>query len=187
MRCFIAIDMPEDIKRSISDFISKIDHKIKGIRWVLPENIHLTLKFLGELEDNQIKEVKKKISDISSNHSNFDINISKIGGFPTLKKPNILWIGIEESENLKALYDDIENSLLEIGFEKEDRKFSPHLTIGRVKDKRDIDSVIKAIASFQNFYFGTAKVNEILLMRSILKPSGAEYSKIEIFNLKAKT
>jgi 2'-5' RNA ligase len=183
MRCFIAIDVPEDIKNSISILIKGINHRAKGIKWVPPEKIHLTLKFLGEIKEERIKEIKDRLDSISSNHRDFDISVSKIGGFPSLKNPNVLWIGIDYSEDLKRLYEDVEDAMFDLGFEKENRKFFPHLTIARMKDKRDIDPIIKSLIAFKDKFFGYLKVEEILLMKSVLRPSGAEYSKIEAFKL----
>lgn len=183
MRCFIAIDMPDDIKKSVFELINGVDYKVKGIKWVPPENIHLTLKFLGEIKEEQLKEIKSRLDFISSNHKEFDIIISKIGGFPSLKNPNVLWIGIDHSEELCRLYEDIANAMFDLGFEKEDRKFSPHLTIARIKDKKNIDPIIKSLITLKDKSFGSVKVQEILLMKSVLKPTGAEYSKIEAFRL----
>lgn len=183
MRCFIAIDIPEDLKDSISKVIEKLDHKIKGIKWVTPRNIHLTLKFLGEIDDKQINLVKDRLTLLKSRHSVFDISISDVGGFPNLKNPKVLWVGIHNCEKLIKLYRDIEDTLFEIGFDKEERKFSPHLTIARIKDKKDADLILKPLMDYKNYFFGKIKVGEIILMKSILKPLGAEYSKLYTFKL----
>lgn len=106
--------------------------------------------------------------------------------FTNFKYPNVLWMGIDESGELKRLYEDIEESMFELGFEKEDRKFSPHLTIGRVKDRKGIEPVIKGLYTFKDTFFGSIEVNEVLLMRSVLKSTGAEYSKIAGFKLSSK-
>jgi 2'-5' RNA ligase len=117
----------------------------------------------------------------------FNINIRGAGAFPNFKYPNILWIGIDGPEELKRLYEDIEECMFELGFEKEDRKFSPHLTIGRVKDRKGIETVIKELHTFKDTFFGSIELNEVLLMRSILKPTGAEYSEIAGFKLSSNS
>ncbi|MCL4536003.1 MAG: RNA 2',3'-cyclic phosphodiesterase [Nitrospirae bacterium] len=186
MRCFIAIDMSEDIKGSISDVIERCGLKSKGIKWVSVENIHLTLKFLGDVKEDLIPEIEKRLALICMGHNIFNINIRDAGAFPNFKYPNVLWVGMDESEDLKRLYEDIEESMSELGFEKENRRFSPHLTIGRVKDRKGIEPVIKELYTFKDAFFGSIEVKEVLLMRSILKPTGAEYSKIADFKLSLK-
>lgn len=183
MRCFIAIDMPEDIKASILNVIEKAGQKVKGIRWVSAQNIHLTLKFLGDVKEELIHDIEKGLSSVCINHVPFTINIRGVGAFPNFKYPNVLWIGIDESEELKRLYEDIEEFMFELGFEKDDRRFSPHLTIGRVKDRKGIEQILKELYTFKDTFFGNIEVKEVLLMRSVLKPTGAEYSKIARFNL----
>ncbi len=186
MRCFIAIDIPENIKDAIAGFIEKYGLNLKGIRWIPAENVHLTLKFLGDIKEDLIPEIQKRLALICTRIDVFNINIRGAGAFPNLKYPNVLWIGIDESEGLRRLYEDIEESMSDLGFEKEDRKFSPHLTIGRVKDRKGIEPVIKRLYTFKDTFFGSIEVKEVLLMRSVLKPSGAEYSKIAGFKLKNK-
>lgn len=184
MRCFIAIDISEGIRQSIADVIGKCNQKSKGIKWVAVENIHITLKFLGEVNEGLMPDIQKRLAPVCAARNIFGVNIKGAGAFPNFKYPNVLWIGIDESEKLKRLYEDMEDVLSELGFEKENRKFSPHLTIGRIKDRKGIESVIKEIYTFKDAFFGSIDVNEILLMRSILKPEGAEYSKIAAFRLK---
>jgi len=183
MRCFIAIDISEDVRRLIEDIIEKCGKKQDNIRWINVDNIHLTLKFLGEANDAVIPEINKRLESICTMHNVFSINVKGVGVFPSLKYPNVLWIGVEDSEELKRLYSDIENAMSEIGFEKEDRKFSPHITFGRVKHRKSIDAVLKELYTFKDAFFGSIEVKEILLMRSVLRPTGAEYSNINSFRL----
>lgn len=186
MRCFIAIDMPEDIKVSISNVIEKAGQKVKGIRWVSAQNIHLTLKFLGDVKEELMHDIEKGLSAVCINHAPFTINIRGAGAFPNFKYPNVLWIGIDESEKLEGLYHDIEDSMNELGFEKEDRRFSPHLTIGRVKDRKGVEPAIEELYTFKDTFLGSIEVKEVLLMQSILKPAGAEYSVLAKFKLSAE-
>ncbi len=183
MRCFIAIDLPTEIKRQIGFVINLAAPLSKDIKWVPYENIHLTLKFLGEVKENMLPEIEQRLRDTCRLYAPFPISVRATGAFPNEKKPNVLWVGIERSDSLKDLYLDIDKSMSEIGFEKENRKHSPHLTIGRVKDRKDILQVMNCIHEFKSKLFGNADVVEVHLMRSILKPSGAEYSKVCSFRL----
>jgi len=186
MRCFIAIDMPENLKDAIAGVIEKCRLDSKGVRWVPAENVHLTLKFLGDVKEDLIPEIKNGLALICMRRNMFNISIRGAGAFPNFKYPNVLWIGINESEELKRLYEDIEESMSGLGFEKEDRKLSPHLTIGRVRDRKGVEPAIKELYTFKNTFFGSIEVNEVLLMRSVLKPAGAEYSVIAGFKLSSK-
>lgn len=183
MRCFIAIDIPADIRQSITGVIGKCNQGSKGVRWVAPENIHITLKFLGEVNEGLISAIQEGLSAICAGHDIFTITIKGAGAFPNFKYPNVLWIGIDESKELKRLYEDIEEFMSKLGFEKEGRKFSPHLTIGRVKNRKGIEPVIKGLYTFKDTFWGSIEVREVLLMRSVLKPAGSEYSKIAVFQL----
>ncbi len=183
MRCFIAIGISDEIKGKIRILIDKMRHLSKGVRWVPIENIHLTLKFLGEVNEGLIPDIKNRLILLKNKYNPFKIDIKGTGAFPNPKHPNVLWIGVEPSEQLKRLYLDIEEAMYECGFEKEDREFSPHLTIGRIKDRKGIDLVIKELYTIKDIFFGSIDIREFLLMRSILKPTGAEYSEIARFKL----
>jgi 2'-5' RNA ligase len=183
MRSFIAIDIPGAIRASFDGIARKLGADSRGIRWVHAENIHLTLKFLGDVRDDVVPALKERIMLIGKHHLPFTVDIRGTGAFPNFRSPNVLWVGIVTSEKLEALFREIDISLSEIGFKKEDRGFSPHLTIGRVRDKRDIDPVVKELATYKDTFFGTIEVREILLMKSVLKPSGAEYSEVAVIKL----
>jgi RNA 2',3'-cyclic 3'-phosphodiesterase len=184
MRSFIAIDLPEDIKEAINGLISKVSPGSSGIKWVTANNIHLTLKFLGEVKEELVPEIRKRLEDIGKLHRSFTIKIKGAGGFPNLKRPHVLWIGIEPSEGLQSLYRIIESQMSELGFERDPRSFSPHLTIGRVKDTGNMDSVAKGLSTYKDTFFGTIEVAEIRLKKSLLRQSGAEYSDVAVIKLK---
>jgi 2'-5' RNA ligase len=182
MRCFIAIDMSQEIKSPISDIIREIS-SADGIKWVPECNMHLTLKFLGEVKDSIVSDIGNRLQAVAARHNPFSTGIRGAGAFPNLKRPNVLWVGFDKSEPLKALFHDIEVELAELGIEKEGRPFSPHLTIGRGRDLRGIEPALRELSTYKDTFFGTIEVNEILLMKSVLKPSGAEYSKVMTFRL----
>lgn len=186
MRCFIAIDLPEEIKKQIGLIINLITPLSKDIKWVPYENIHMTLKFLGEVKEDTLPEIEQRLRDICCVQAPFSISVRGTGAFPNEKTPNVIWIGVDKSDRLKSLYMDIDNSLSEAGFEKESRKHSPHLTIGRVKNRKDILQVMNNLREFKSKLFGNADVVEVHLMKSILRHSGSEYSKVCSFRLKGK-
>lgn len=185
MRCFIAIDLPEELKRRIGDFIARIGAVSVDIRWVPSENIHLTLKFLGNIKDDILVNIGRSLRNICMIHKPFNISLQGTGAFPNLKNPNVLWIGVRRSEELKNLYVDIEEAMSKLGFPKEERKHNPHLTIGRVKNRGNILPTMKYIDESKQEFFGIIPVTDVHLMNSILKPSGAEYAKTASFKLKS--
>jgi len=183
MRCFIALDMPEAIKDSIGAIIEKIMVSARGVRWVPPLNLHMTLKFLGEVNEESVPAIKAALSEVAVRSAPFSVTVRGAGAFPNPKHPNILWIGMEGPEELKMLYRGIDDAMSGLGFKRENRDFSPHITIGRVKDKKGIEPVIKELDNFRDASFGSVEVREVLLMKSELKQAGAEYSKVAVFKL----
>lgn len=186
MRCFIAIDLPGELKSRIGNFIDGFAAPLLDIRWVPQKNLHLTLKFLGDIKEDVIVNIGRSLRDVCRKHSPFTISFQGTGVFPNHKNPNVLWIGVKTSEELRNLFTDIEEDLFKLGFEKENRKHSPHLTIGRVKNRENLSSVMKSLDEFRKQYFGTLLVTEIHLMKSTLKTSGAEYSNLASFKLKGE-
>ena len=130
-------------------------------------------------------EVSEALTALCARHRPFDLLVRGTGAFPSMRYPNVIWVGVEYPEDLPALHRDIEDRLAALGFAREERRFSPHLTLGRVKDKGGIDSVVEELATFSETLFGTIPVAQVVLMRSTLKPSGAEYSPITVCRLGA--
>jgi 2'-5' RNA ligase len=184
IRCFIAIRLPEDILNTISDYLNDLRKLTSNVRWVRPESIHLTLKFLGEVEPRSVERVKDQLSSISGLFSPFDLCFSGSGCFPGKKRPRVFWLGMEEStENtIFEIYQWIENRLQPLGFEKEKRRYSPHLTLGRVKRPENFSKLFAYLNEnpISRLVLG---VKEIYFMQSLLKPSGAEYRVIDSYIL----
>ncbi len=175
LRCFIAIDIPDQIKKDICELIEIFKKYDMDVKWVSYENLHITLKFLG----NTFGDLIPKISDILGNillpFEPFYIKIYSVGVFPNRKHPRVVWVGIKDSEILIQLQEDIEKSMALLGYQKEDRKFQPHLTVGRVRSPKGISNLINELDMFKEKHFGNVKVEDVKLMESRLKPSGAEY------------
>ncbi|MCX7913296.1 MAG: RNA 2',3'-cyclic phosphodiesterase [Thermodesulfovibrionales bacterium] len=183
MRCFIAVDLPQEIKTEVERVVGAMSLLSKEIKWVPSENIHITIKFLGEIKESIIPKIEQRLNEVCRRHRPFNIKIKGAGAFPNEKKPNVLWIGIDKSDTLINLYQDIESSLLNLGFNKETREFSPHLTIGRVKNPIVAHPLVKGLMEYKDKVFGIATVTEFYLMKSLLLPSGAQYSKLLTFKL----
>jgi 2'-5' RNA ligase len=190
IRSFIAIHLPPIVKNKISTYIENLKKISDDVRWIKAENIHLTLKFLGEIEAKRVDLVKKNLYSLSDQFSPFYLKISDSGCFPGKKRPRVFWLGMEQGKEnpLFSIHRWIEEQLLKLAFEKEKRRFSPHLTLGRVRTKQPVDFADLFIFLEQNPFIPVEfQVDEIFLMQSFLKPTGAEYRNIENYPLKLKS
>lgn len=178
LRCFIAIELPDEIKDAIDVHIKKLKQTGADVKWVQSKNLHLTLKFLGKTPDSLLPEVNSKLASLSKLHKKFQIQILDAGVFPNIRNPRVIWLGIKDHEEMIKLQLDIDSAMSELGFEQEDREFTPHLTIGRVKSFKNKDALMKELATLKDADFGKIEVENIALMRSELKPGGAEYSRL---------
>ncbi len=175
LRCFIAIEIPETIRKSIADIIDSLKKSASDVKWVSAENIHITLQFLGETEDSLIPDIKEALYKILAPYSPFYIKIAGVGCFPSGRRPRVIWVGIEESQSLTDLYKDIASEMVKFGYRKEERGFTPHVTIGRVKSNRNVGEMLRRLEEFKVTDFPDFEVQKIKLMKSELKPSGAKY------------
>ena len=187
IRCFIAIKLPTEVRNRISEYIVKLNGYTGDVRWVRAENIHLTLKFLGEIDLSRVDQIKQLLKPICSNFSPFNLNISGSGCFPGKKRPRVFWLGMEQgTENpLFGIHQWIEDKLEQINFDREKRRFSPHLTIGRVRARQQGD--FSELFSFmERIPFASIQmiVSEIYFIQSNLTPTGAEYKVIEKYLLR---
>jgi len=176
LRCFIAVDIPEEIKRGIGEMIAVFEKHNADVKWVAHERVHLTLKFLGKTSEDLLPEIGELLSKVVLSYKPFCIKIYGVGVFPNRKYPRVVWVGIEDSDFLQSLWGDIENAMASLGYQKEERKFHPHLTLGRVRSQRGMAHIIHELDTFQDKEFGSIEVCNIRLMQSELTPTGARYS-----------
>jgi 2'-5' RNA ligase len=190
MRLFIAIDLSDTVRKHLSEQINQLTRLLgdDSIRWVKVSNIHLTLKFLGETSEDKVNGIKHTLQDIASQFSPFDMQIGEFGCFPNLRKPRVFWIGVHEPTGiLKQLHRAIETDLEKLGFNKEGRPFTAHLTVGRLKKRiasSEMRTLTKRLESVQIGELRTEIVKEICLIRSVLRPTGAEYTQLGIFRFR---
>jgi len=176
LRLFIAIDLPEYIKKEIGELLDILKKYDADIKWLPPENIHLTLKFLGATPESLVARIREALLPLVSSYEPFYITIQSTGVFPSKKYPRIIWIGIVDSDILKELRDRIEIAMSLLGFLREDKKFHPHLTLGRVRTQRGMISLMGELDLFHDKQFGSFRVDQVKLMKSELKQKGAEYT-----------
>lgn len=181
MRTFIAIELNEQTKQKIKELEDKIKDLIIGqIKMVEPENLHLTLKFLGEIKEEKINSFAEEINKIVANFSPFELEIGNIGFFPSVKMPRVLWLGVtEKSGQLFQLKQDLEKNLKKLGSLEEKREFSPHLTLARIKNKI---SLSQQFENLKEYKIGKERVEGLSFIQSKLTRQGPVYTLLKKFN-----
>ena len=184
MRCFIAIPLPNQTHQELHKIQSQLKETGADVKWVKSDNIHLTLKFLGDAEGTKIATISQKLKEIASGYPCFETIIGKLGTFPTLSNPRVIWLGIDKNEDkINNMQKRIEEVLEPLGFPKETRVFHSHLTLGRVRSKKNIQNLTEKIKTLSLPQLVPITVDKMILFQSILKPSGAEYTALEEFGL----
>ncbi|ADL07973.1 RNA 2',3'-cyclic phosphodiesterase [Thermosediminibacter oceani] len=178
IRCFISIELDPATRKSVSQFVDKLKF-LEGIKWVSEENYHITLAFMGELPVDKVPLVCDTLNSISARHRPFILNLHGSGFFPNTKNPKVFWIGIEKSDELYRLREDIDKTLRALNIDFDPKPFSPHLTIGRIKSRLD-PSLIPREADFSVSF----TVKELYFMKSQLFKEGPVYT--EIFRVELK-
>ena len=180
---FIAIkaEAGETLFKMVSSLKSGLVNE--SIRWTSLNNIHITLAFLGDTEENMIKMISSKLKGSCEGSGKFELTIRGTGVFKNLSDPRIIWAGIEPSEKLIQLYSTIIDGLNEAGIKMEQRPFKPHLTLGRIKYLNDKLSLKNLLDIYQNAEIQKVPVNEVIIYESILKPTGPIYKPVAIFKL----
>lgn len=180
IRAFIAIKIPEVIIDKITRVQNDLKKPDSRIGWVKPANIHITLKFLGNINPQQIDEIAYQIGRAKDQFDPFSVKIKGVGVFPNPKRPRVIWIGAEsENQTLKKVAQHIDRFVANVGFEPEKRDFKAHLTLGRVKGMQGIEEVMRILEQHQKFSGGSFTVDEIVLIQSELKPGGAVYTPLK--------
>jgi len=178
MRTFIAIDLGPDVKRTLSDFLWRMRKLApQNISWIREPGMHLTLKFLGEVEDERIPSVLTLMNEAAAAVPAFALKFKGTGTFPPqARTPRVLWVGTEEQPAVAGLAERLAAGLERLGFEREERPFRPHLTLGRVRRGYGIQEAVAELEKNRETEFGVTSVTRITLFKSVLKPTGAEYS-----------
>jgi 2'-5' RNA ligase len=184
LRAFIALEIPAKVQNNIHQATSKLRSEIGSlIRWVPAENLHLTLKFLGDISPTHVEFLMQMLRAEADAHNCFDIHLTEVGSFPGPRRPRVIYIGIQAPAELRALQHAVESGAHKLGYQSEDRPFSPHLTLGRVKHASHITAsdqqkIRHALEQTKIDSLGTARVDSVHLYKSDLKPTGSVYTKL---------
>ncbi len=181
MRLFVALELTDAVRGAIRDLASRLQRARADVRWVRPEGMHLTLKFIGEVPEEKLSAIKQALSAVRSSRP-VEMEFRGLGYFPHERRPRVLWVGIEASENLTELAAQMEAALEPLGLERENRPYVPHLTVGRFKSTKRLDLLQEEIAALPSTEIGRIETSEFFLFQSKLSPKGAEYTKLERFD-----
>jgi 2'-5' RNA ligase len=183
MRVFLAIDLPDEVKEHIVALQQKLKFLLEGVRWVRLEGIHLTLKFFGDIREDDIPGISEVIEGRTQQAAPMTLNTDIVGAFPNMERPRVLWLGMTgDIERLVTLQREIEAGLEPLGYRREKRRFSPHLTVGRAKSSRGMIMGLSEAVTRENTYTtGEFTAQGLTLFRSELKPGGAVYTELAYF------
>ena len=180
MRAFIAIDLPEAVRAELRQQQTTFRAVCPDGRWARPEGIHLTLRFLGEISDEQVTQVTDALKELR-NFETFSTEVKGFGFFPDPRRPRVFWAGVVTPPNLAALAEQVEHAMEKLGFAREDRPFTPHLTLARFKVPRPQPALQSHLERLGEPSLGSFEVSEFFLFESKLSPQGAEYRKVARF------
>ncbi|MEW6404737.1 MAG: RNA 2',3'-cyclic phosphodiesterase [Chloroflexota bacterium] len=189
MRAFIAVDLPVSLQDAIQQQTVRLRQALDSslVRWTPAHNIHLTLKFLGDISPANLELLREMLTREAEQHPAFDMRLADLGSFPTSRRPHVIWVGLHAPTILESLQRGIESAAARLGYGPEERPFSPHLTIGRVRQNlstQDAQKIRLALETTKIGELGTARVDCAHLYKSDLQPGGSVYTKLFSARLK---
>jgi len=185
MRLFVALEIPSAVRENLAALLKSLRAVSPQTRWVRPDNLHVTLKFIGEVSETKVVAIRIALTGVRSDQP-VALDFRGLGFFPNEKHPRVLWAGIEASPNLKTLAANIDEGTEKLGIRREQRPFSPHLTLARFESPRLPEKLRSAIQENAARDFGSLRTSQFHLIESKLKPSGAEYTTLESFPFAAE-
>lgn len=180
MRLFVALDVPDETRRALGGVIQKFQSVCRAARWMRAESIHVTLKFIGEVEEAKLPAIKDSLANVKSSGP-IEIAFGNFGFFPTERRPRVFWLGIESGPELAALAADISSALEPVGIPREERAFRPHLTLARFKTEKGLSKLREIVAPLAHQNFGNTVATQFHLYESVLNPSGAVHTKLATY------
>jgi RNA 2',3'-cyclic 3'-phosphodiesterase len=190
VRLFVALDLPAAVRQALGELIARFQRQCREARWVRPESMHLTLKFIGyAIDPADAKKFDAFRAALAAVRSDAPVKMRfrGVGFFPSAHRPRVAWCGVEASPNLAPLVGDIERALEPLGVPREKREFMPHLTLARFAAHEGIEPLLRAADELKSCDFGSARETEFYLYESILKSSGAEYRRVETYSFVKET
>lgn len=183
MRLFVALNLPVEVRDRLAAAEDRLRRAQADVSWVRPENVHVTLKFLGETEAKRLERIRPALHEVARAGAPFAMGVSGVGSFGG-RVPRVVWVGVGEgADPLTQLAGRIEAALARVGVPKERRGFTAHLTLGRVRSARNADALVAALQELHGEAFGALTATRFDLMQSELRPTGSVYTVLEEFPL----
>jgi len=184
IRSFIAIEIDQSNRHKVSSLVSSLKKSNADVKWLKDDQMHLTLKFLGNIQRPDIQKISWELKEMLKAFKTFNIRFSKIGGFPSMDHPRVIWLGIDKgSDVLKDLNNKVEKGLGKIGIKKEGREYRAHLTLGRVRSLKNIPELVRLIKETDICFQDEIKIERIVLFQSTLTKKGAIYTSLGTYDL----
>jgi len=183
LRAFIAIDLPIEVRQNLAKVMHKLQRQLEGypVRWVTPGNIHLTLKFLGDVSEHNLSVLTHLLEGEVQTHPPFEFSVGQVGAFPDVRRPRVIWVGVEAPDELFSLQRGIDQAMAKLGYAHERRTYQPHLTLGRVA-RNASGAEVRAIGHYIQKahvgFLGSVRATEVHLYRSDLEPTGPAYTRL---------
>ncbi len=182
IRSFVALELSEEVRGRLVTLLHRLQRTSAAVKWVEPENLHLTLKFLGEVPEERIDLVAETLKTVAQATEPFSFTVKGVGGFPDLRRPRVLWVGVEAVQPLVRLQQIVEKAMERLGFAPEGRAYHPHITIGRVKTMAGMEKVREILSEYEDVKFGEVFVSHLTLFRSDLSREGPTYTPLAKLN-----
>jgi len=176
IRTFIALELPKELQKKLSEVQHLFRQRVSGVRWVNPGQIHLTLKFLGATAQDMVAAVGRVMQTVAADTGPFLLRVTGVGAFPNARNPKVVWAGITADDRLSRFQQQLEAGLAGLGFGRDDRPFAPHLTLGRVRDGRSRCDLRDTLEQHRGLHVGTFSASQLVFYRSDLLPSGPVYA-----------
>lgn len=184
MRLFVAMDLSEEVRAALTQFCEKLRGDFPSARWVRTEGIHVTLKFIDEMNEDRVAAIESALAAVKSSGP-VEMKFRSTGFFPDARRPRVFWVGIEGSPNLEEIAALVETQLEPLGIARESREFKPHLTLARIQDARGIEQLHDAVRRHGSIEFGSVRTNEMHLYQSQLGRGGSKYIRLKTFTFSA--
>lgn len=176
-RGFISVDI--DANEEIKKFMDELEQTRAPLKMVDRDKIHITVKFLGDTEREKVNDIAETVRDVLSGYERFALNLKGVGAFPHLDYMKVVWVGVENEEEITEIAHEVEEEMVPLGFSRMDKGFSPHITVARVKGGKNKGKLQSVLRQYQEYYFGPQKVTKLKLKESVLKKKGPEYKTLE--------